>query len=361
MPAAEGVALDDALVIAGRAPDAARASLARWRGTVLADAASGLARAGTVGADLVLRAAVEGAGGHAPNAALLGALAPRGIAVVGDAVVSKRLNAWIARQECPVTVFGAGDPRVDPAHRASAVHAGPVEFRASRATRPHAGWTRALKCARTAAIRSLAAERALSEPVALLRALDAAAGLRRGTVFLGSSMPIRDVDFLALSAPAGWDVGANRGASGIDGLVATAAGHAAATGAPVLAVVGDVSALHDLNSLHLAAEVRTPMVVVVLNNDGGGIFRMLPIARHADVFERCFTTPHGLRLAPVARALGIAADAPRTPAAFVAAVRAGLRGKGLAVVEAVVDPRASEACRARVHAAAAAALAREFR
>ena len=355
-PLAQTVEIDDALVVAGRMPAAAESSLRGWKGTLLADIASSLAAAGTAGADLVLRAA------ELPeSASLREALRPSALAIVGDAVVSKRLNAWIAAQQCSSTVFGAGDPRIDAAHRADAVYAGPVAFKAARRLRPHAGWTRALSVATRAGAKALRAERGLCEPTAIATAVEACSAHGHGTVFHGSSMPIRDADFLAIPQPAGWRSSANRGASGIDGLVASAAGHAHASGEPVVAFVGDVSALHDVGSLQLAALVETPLVIVVLNNDGGGIFRYLPIARHADVFESCFATPHGLSFAGIARAFGLAVEAPKSRAALARSVARALKRGGATVVEVACAREASEACRARVAQAAVQALAREFR
>lgn len=357
-PLASPVEVDEAVVIAGRTAPATRRSLGAWRGTMLADITSDLAGAGTAGADLVLRAAMDGDG----NAGLREALRTKALAIVGDAVVSKRLNAWIAAQPSGVTVFGAGDPRVDAAHRADAVYAGPVEFTAAKRLKPHAGWKRALSCATRAATKALAAETTLCEPTAIADATAACGGARaHGTLFYGSSMPIRDADFLAIHPPRNWHAGANRGASGIDGLIASAAGHALGTGEPVVACIGDVSALHDLSSLSLAAMVETPLVIVVLNNDGGGIFRYLPIAKHDDVFEALFTTPHGLSFAPVAKALGLATESPATRAAMRKAVAKALARGGATVIEVSCAREASEACRARVARAAVDALAREFR
>jgi len=356
-PLTSTVDIDGAVVIAGRADAVTARSLGKWRGTLLADITSGLAHDGTAGADLVLRAAFDGEG----NTTLRDALRPDALAIVGDAVVSKRLNAWIAQQQCGVTVFGAGDPRVDPAHRADAVYAGPVEFAAARSLKPHAGWKRALSCATRAATKATAAERALCEPSAIADATEACAALAHGTIFYGSSMPIRDADFLAIHAPNGWETAANRGASGIDGLIASAAGHALATRKPVVAFVGDVSALHDLNSLQLASQVETPLVIVVLNNDGGGIFRYLPIARHADVFEQCFATPHGRAFAPIAKAFGLASESPTTRAAMSKCVAKALKRGGATLVEVQCTRDASEAARARIAKAAVDALAREFR
>lgn len=113
-------------------------------------------------------------------------------------------------------------------------------------------------------------------------------------LFLGNSMPIRDWDMYA-AMTGGWqEVGANRGASGIDGLVAAAAGFAVGLEKPVTLVLGDLSFLYDLNALLILKRIQQPVTVVVINNDGGGIFSFLPIAQVQDVFEPFFGTPHGL-------------------------------------------------------------------
>ncbi len=345
------------LVVAGAMPASARASLVGWKGTVLADVTSSLAGIGTAGADLVLRAAFEDDG----IPALVAALRADAILAVGDAVVSKRLGAWIARQHCAVTTIGAGDPRIDAAHRARTAYAGPVRLVAGKGLRPHRGWERALSVATRAAVRAVGAEGALCEPTAIADTTAACARHAEGTLFYGSSMPVRDADLLAIHPPNGWEAAANRGASGIDGLVASAAGHAVASGTPVVAFIGDVSALHDLPSLGLLREVRSPLVLVVLNNDGGGIFRYLPIARHDDVFERLFTTPHGLAIAPIARAFGLAVESPATRSSLGRAVAKALGRDRATVIEVSCAREASEACRARVAKAAVDALAREFR
>jgi 2-succinyl-5-enolpyruvyl-6-hydroxy-3-cyclohexene-1-carboxylate synthase len=166
---------------------------------------------------------------------------------------------------------------------------------------------------------------------------------------------------MSIAPPKGWTTAANRGASGIDGLLSTAVGHAAAGGHPVIAAIGDVSALHDLNALQLASQARTPLVILVLNNDGGGIFRYLPIARHDDVFERLFATPHGRSFAPIARAFGIAAESPRTRSALGTAVRRALRRRGATLVEVTCAREASERTRTQAIAAADTALRRAFR
>ncbi len=121
------------------------------------------------------------------------------------------------------------------------------------------------------------------------------------TVFAGSSLAIRDVDMFWPGAAPGVRFLANRGASGIDGLVSTGLGAAAAdAGNPTVLLLGDLSLYHDMNGLWAANRHGIRAVIVVLDNNGGGIFDYLPPAQHPDVFEELFTTPLGLRLEDVA-------------------------------------------------------------
>ncbi len=136
---------------------------------------------------------------------------------------------------------------------------------------------------------------------------------RRAALFAGNSMPIRDLDAYGVFNlnHATWVV-ANRGASGIDGNIATAAGHVRATGEPLIALLGDLAVMHDLNSLALLRELPAPLVIVALNNDGGGIFSFLPIGTHAEHFERLFGTPHGFGFSKAAEMFGLDYSCPET-------------------------------------------------
>ncbi len=131
-------------------------------------------------------------------------------------------------------------------------------------------------------------------------------------LLLASSMPVRDVD--GYGAPDGPQVfvASNRGASGIDGTVATAAGLVRGLGRPVTLLLGDLALLYDLNSLAMLRGLPAPVVVVAVNNDGGGIFSFLPIASHRDVFETYFGTPHGLGFESAAAMFGLHYAQPST-------------------------------------------------
>ncbi len=124
-------------------------------------------------------------------------------------------------------------------------------------------------------------------------------------LFVSSSMPIRDIDdYGALDGPK-LRVEANRGASGIDGVVSAAAGFARGCARPCTALVGDIALLHDLNALGMLANVETPLTLVVLNNGGGSIFSFLPVADYSDVFTPFFDTPHTLRFDGISRSFGL--------------------------------------------------------
>ncbi|MDE0580178.1 MAG: 2-succinyl-5-enolpyruvyl-6-hydroxy-3-cyclohexene-1-carboxylic-acid synthase [bacterium] len=136
----------------------------------------------------------------------------------------------------------------------------------------------------------------------LLRALPPEVAL-----YASSSMPVRDVTSFWPSDALPRQVLVNRGANGIDGVVSSALGAALAIGQPVAALVGDVALLHDIGGLLAASLSGADLTVVVPNNDGGGIFSLLPLADGgSDVyFEELFHTPHGVLLGDLANGLGI--------------------------------------------------------
>jgi 2-succinyl-5-enolpyruvyl-6-hydroxy-3-cyclohexene-1-carboxylate synthase len=111
-------------------------------------------------------------------------------------------------------------------------------------------------------------------------------------LFLGNSMPVRDMANYADSGGSAVFVNGNRGASGIDGNIASAAGYARGLGRPVTLMLGDLAALHDVNSLSLLRDLPVPLVIVLLNNGGGAIFSFLPIAEFKEGFEKYWGTPH---------------------------------------------------------------------
>ena len=175
--------------------------------------------------------------------------------------------------------------------------------------RPH--WLAAERAARDAMDAWLAA---LDEPFegepypALAEALPDGAIL-----WAGNSMPVRDLDAWLPSTDRALVVRSNRGANGIDGVVSTTLGSAAVADGPVALVVGDVSFLHDLNALVAARLHDLSATIVLVNNDGGGIFSFLPHAQPGaaiagtglpEHYEELFGTPHGVDVGPIVAALG---------------------------------------------------------
>lgn len=152
-----------------------------------------------------------------------------------------------------------------------------------------------------------------------------------GALFLGNSMPVRHMDLFAASDGPRVRVMSNRGASGIDGCVASAAGFSLGTGMVTTAVLGDLAALHDLNSLALLKRAR--IILIVINNDGGGIFSHLPMAAYTEHFDSHFAVPHGLCFSDAAKMFGLAYQMVSGRAAFVDAYRAAQTGPASSIIE----------------------------
>jgi 2-succinyl-5-enolpyruvyl-6-hydroxy-3-cyclohexene-1-carboxylate synthase len=114
------------------------------------------------------------------------------------------------------------------------------------------------------------------------------------TLFVSNSMPVRDLDRFAPATDAGLTVLGNRGASGIDGITSTALGAGSATTDELTLVTGDLAYYHDMNGLLALGRCDVDATVVVIDNDGGGIFHKLPIESFDPPFTEQFKTPHGL-------------------------------------------------------------------
>ena len=100
---------------------------------------------------------------------------------------------------------------------------------------------------------------------------------------------------------------------------------------------GDLAFLHDLNSLLLARNSQQPLTLVLINNNGGGIFSFLPIAKFDDVFEPYFATPHQLSFAAAADLFGLKYAAPKTPQEFSEAYRQAVSSGNTTLIEVVTD------------------------
>ncbi len=162
-------------------------------------------------------------------------------------------------------------------------------------------------------------------------------------LFLSNSLPIREMDMYGDPKGKQVMVGANRGASGIDGIVASACGFAAGLRKRVTLLVGDLALLHDLNSLAMLKTAPQPLVIVALNNDGGGIFNFLPVVQFKNGFEKFFGTPHGLNFAAAAQMFDLNYANPQTVEEFVRTCKIALESKTATLIEVTSDRKQNAA------------------
>jgi 2-succinyl-5-enolpyruvyl-6-hydroxy-3-cyclohexene-1-carboxylate synthase len=320
------------VIVAGPTPEPARlgpavAELAAATGyPLLADALSG-ARFGPSGGahvvaayDLVLK--VEAA---------VAELEPSVILRVGASPTSAPVVEWLLHHNgVSHVVIDAGARWKD--HSSTATHY--VEADAADSLRSLAGrvrraasreWTERWRAAERAALEAIGAASGEPHEGDVWAAVRAALPVD-GTVFVSSSMPVRDLDAFGHPREEPLLALGNRGASGIDGIVSTAFGVASRRAGPTVCVLGDLALFHDQNGLLWSREPDARVVFVLVDNDGGGIFHALPIVEHEPDFTAYFATPHGLDLSHAAAMHGIGIEEiemPRLHQALQAAIRAG--------------------------------------
>ena len=225
---------------------------------------------------------------------------PEVVVRVGDLPTSKPLRAWLASLDS-----GIDQIAVDPRGRL----AGPRRGRRPRSRTGGAEITRRASLTRrgsppgdpptTRSAPRWPARLATSCPSRSWRRGWANGCRRRPILFVAASMPIRDVELYFPARRELPRVLSNRGANGIDGTVSSAFGVAAAGGPehPVVVLIGDVALAHDIGGLLAARRLGLELTIVLLNNDGGGIFHFLPVSGESDAFEEHVATPHGLDFA----------------------------------------------------------------
>ena len=287
---------------------------------------------------------------------------PELILRIGDLPTSKPLRAWLAARSeaCQVAL----DPEAawqDPDAIVDRVLPGdPATMLAEATERLSRGvdapWARAWRRADDRAAQAIAATLGdeLSEP--WVAAEVAAALPRQATLFVASSMPVRDVEtfFAARDDPP--RVLSNRGANGIDGTVSAAFGAAAADHGPVVLLTGDVALAHDVGGLLAASRLQIAITIVLLNNDGGGIFNFLAVAGEADAFEAHVATPHGLDFAHAAALYGCGHELLDSTGAFTAALARSLHAPGTTILEVRTDRAENVDLHRRAWAAVARSL-----
>ncbi len=157
------------------------------------------------------------------------------------------------------------------------------------------------------------------------------------TLFVGNSMPVRDLDTFLGATDTAIRTLCNRGANGIDGVISTALGASVECTGPLVLAIGDLSFYHDMNGLLAAKQYGLNATIVLINNDGGGIFSFLPQAEHREHFETLYGTPHGLDFCDAVWLYGGEYMRADTWSDFRAAVVRGIASPGLTVVEVRTD------------------------
>ena len=300
------------------------------------------------------------------GAAFRNAHLPDAVVRLGAPPTSKTLATWLARQpEVPQVVVDGDLAWADPDGVASAVLRGAASRIASALAsalgparssdaRWLCRWRRAGAIAREALVTELATEDAPFEGHAV--AALAAALPPDTTLYVGNSLAIRDLDwFWPASAPP-VRVLANRGANGIDGFVSSTLGAAAGLPGPIVGLCGDLSFLHDIGGLLAARRHGLRAVLLVLDNDGGGIFEHLPIAAFPERLDELFVTPHGLDLGPLIEACGARLLRVEEPALLAPALVEALRAGGTTVLVLSIDRARSLSAHRRAWARAVDAV-----
>jgi len=278
----------------------------------------------------------------------------------GEMPTSKPLRAWLAASGADEIVVDPVGGWNEPTNRAAAIlRADPTELAAGWATRlegearsaPQA-WLDAEQAARSAIEAALGQEGQITEP-ALHLALGRA-HTEGDLVYTASSMPIRDQEAFLPNEPTDVHFLCNRGANGIDGLLSSGIGAAHASGRPTTIVSGDLGFLHDLGGLAALREVSTPVRIVVINNDGGGIFGFLPQAEALgeSEYEALLGTPRGVNVAKAADLFGLSYFEVNSLATLPGAL-----ALGTGLIEVKVDRQANVDLHRHLSAAVATALA----
>ncbi|END2487963.1 2-succinyl-5-enolpyruvyl-6-hydroxy-3-cyclohexene-1-carboxylic-acid synthase [Vibrio vulnificus] len=261
----------------------------------------------------------------------------------GSRIVSKRLNHWLEKQispECDYWYVSEQRYRNNQAHLPQRHYVCRAELWVCTLLSDgvpaslFSGWgdelTRfssgVMACANDISMQSLS-ELAIAHQLAKM--------LGSADLFLGNSLFVRLVDMVAQLQKV--EVFSNRGASGIDGLFATACGVQRARKKPMLLMIGDTSALYDLNSLALYTHLTTPVVIIVTNNDGGAIFDLLPVPEQQK--QALYQMPHGYQFEYAAKQFGLAYQQPDSWSALHSIVNTHFEsGSGTLLVEVITPP-----------------------
>ena len=271
------------------------------------------------------------------------ALRPTAAIFVGPLPTSKVLRAWLKDADLVALQVNRAGENVDPTHGRWTRLDGTLTPSGERTVaKDHprlSAWRKAQQAARAKLERIARVDWNFEGRIVTL--LEEALG-PDDRLFIGSSMPVRDLEWFYHPPGPGPEVLCNRGANGIDGTVSTALG-ASLDGKRTVLLCGDLTFLHDSNALLSAYGHAGDLTVVVVNNQGGGIFNHLPIAKEAKRFEQLWGTPQAADLGKLCAAHGVRHDHAETWTALARQLER--RGKGVRVIEFRTDREADAAWR----------------
>jgi 2-succinyl-5-enolpyruvyl-6-hydroxy-3-cyclohexene-1-carboxylate synthase len=339
------------LIIAGQATPADPAAYAECllgyaRATgwpILADALSPVRHYATD--DVVLVAAYDTI---LRNEQLARDLTPRYVLGLEGWPTSKVLRQWLERTQAEMLLVSPHEGSRDAVHgRTREITAPATSLRFDGESRPASdyaqAWAQAESQVQTAMTKWMASENSAEFEGRVAWQLGQSLG-KDHCLVLASSMPVRDWEYFTSATDRGLDVHCSRGANGIDGTLSTAAGVAAAAEKHTVLLTGDLALLHDSNGLALHQELSVPLTVIVINNQGGGIFEHLPVAEATPDFERYFATPQQVNLAQ----LCAAHDVPHRLATPPDDLVNSRNDSGIEVIEIRTDRKADAATRKRL-------------
>jgi 2-succinyl-5-enolpyruvyl-6-hydroxy-3-cyclohexene-1-carboxylate synthase len=348
------------VIVAGAGVDQPRfvfelAQTLQW--PIIADQRSGCRVPASVGQEAVI---ISTADVMLRDVATAMQLKPEVILRIGDPPVSKVVNAWL--NDCGATycAISTTPALIDPDNRVQLHIVGTpsqicieiVRGTTNRTDQSWLGeWKRRESIARPTIDKELAASKEITEPYVASRVLSALP--MDSNLVLSSSMPIRDVEWFATPRD-GVKVFANRGVNGIDGVVSTAVGVALASRKPTALLIGDIAMMHDINGLINVTDREIDLRIVIIDNNGGGIFSFLPQSSSLDKdrFELLFGTPHNTDFVSLLAGHRVECVVAETRSQFDSAIERS----GLAAVLVRTQREGNVVEHARLNAAVAAAL-----
>jgi 2-succinyl-5-enolpyruvyl-6-hydroxy-3-cyclohexene-1-carboxylate synthase len=264
---------------------------------------------------------------------------PTAVLQIGCLPTSKVLRAWLGQSDAVAFLLSDRPINTDPLHRVATPLHGEAHVLAALLTHQSVDpdWIQSWVTLEQQAVARLDAK------------FEATDALFEGKVswLLSRHLPVGTATFIASSmsvryAESFWNAGSracpifcNRGANGIDGTLGTALG-VAHRGDPAVLLTGDLAFLHDTNALLIAGELKGSLTVVLVNNNGGGIFEHLPVAGMGEMFEQYFATPQTVQFAILCQAYGVTHERVQSWAEFVEAI-SHLPSSGIRVIEVPTD------------------------